>query len=403
MKGCQMTGGEEMLKTKLKQHGHHVIFIMSIISLALLVTWWSVFINRSIDERRTFHMKNLKLALNLFSLQLGTRKDNRLKSGVFPMDERFEIAKCPPGRDSFAKPLLPHYPALCLKVRNDVLSTIEKDFKQKKMMLIGEAGLLFLIILLGSVLLYQFIRLEKRSTREVEEFWGRMTHEIKTPITGIKAFLQSLKNQSLPTDQVLSFVDMALRQVERQEQLAENILAGGGLRSADSKYKPYMEDLNLNECIKNYFDHHMIRLTDAALSLHLEIAANVPVRADCHLVRVILDNIVDNALKYCSPGLVLTVKAFTQNKKAIISISDNGPGFPPGFSGKIFQAYKYLVSELPGDNHGPGMGLFIARRLAENMEGRLQASSKGKGKGAEFQLHLNLAKPVKNHESTQRI
>jgi signal transduction histidine kinase len=392
-----------MVKMKLKQHGHHVIFIMSIVSLALLVTWWTVFINRSINERRTFHMKNLKLALNLFSLQLRTIKDNRLKPGVFPMDERFEITKCSPGRDSFSKPLLPGYPGLCLKVRNNVLSIIEKDFKRKKMMLIGESGLLFLIILLSSILFYQFIRLEKRSTREVEEFWGRVTHEIKTPITGVKAFLQSLKNQSLPPEQVLLFVDMALKQVERQEQLAENILAGCGLRSADSKHKPNIEDLNLNECVKSYFDHHMIRLTNAALSLHLEAAENVKVRADCHLIRVILDNIVDNALKYCSPGLVLMVKTFTQNKKAIIAVSDNGPGFPPGFSEKIFQAYKYLASELPGDNHGSGMGLYIARRLAENMGGRLQASSKGKGKGAEFQLHLNLAKPVKNHENTQKI
>ncbi|MGD2086381.1 MAG: HAMP domain-containing sensor histidine kinase [Candidatus Aminicenantes bacterium] len=381
-----------MLKTNLKKHGHHVIFVMSIISLALLVTWWTVFINRSIDERRTFHMKNLKLTLNLFSLQLGTTTDNRLNPGVLPMDERFEIANCPPGRDTFAKPLLPRYPELCLKVRNHVLSTIERDFKRKKIMLIGESGLLFLIILLSSVLFYQFIRLEKRSTREVEEFWGRVTHEIKTPITGIKAFLQSLKNQSLPPDQVLLFVDMALKQVERQEQLAENILAGGGLQSADNNHMPNPEDLNLNQCVNSYFDHHMIRLTDAALSLHLEVTENVKVRADCHLIRVILDNIVDNALKYCSPGLVLTVKTLTQNKKAIVSVSDNGPGFPSEFSGKIFRAYKYLANELPGDKHGSGMGLFIARRLAENMGGRLLASAKGKGKGAEFQLHLNLAK-----------
>jgi signal transduction histidine kinase len=375
---------------------------MSIISLALLVTWWTVFINRSIDERRTFHMKNLKLALNLFSLQLGTTRDNRLKSGVFPMDERFEIAKCPPGKGDFVRPLLPRYPGWCLRVRNEVLSTIEKDFKRKKMMLIGESGLLFLIILLSSILLYQFIRLEKRSTREVEEFWGRVTHEIKTPITGIKALFQSLKNQSLPPEQVLLFVDMALKQVERQERLAENILAGCGLRSADSRHKPNIGDLNLNECVKSYFDHHMIRLTDAALSLHLEAAKNVEVRADYQLIRVILDNIVDNALKYSSPGLILTVKTFTQNKKAIISLSDNGPGFPSEFSGKIFQAYKYPFCELPGDNHGSGMGLFIAMRLAENMGGRLQASSNGKGNGAEFQLQLNLAKPIKSHESTPK-
>jgi len=387
-----------MLKTILKQHGHHIIFIMSIVSLAFLVTWWSVFINRSIDERRAFHMENLTLALNLFSQQLLITKPDSLQPGVFPMDDRFEIAYCPPGSDDFVKPLLPRYPGLCLKVRNNVLSGIKKDFKQKKVMVIGESGLLFLIVLLSSVLFYQFIRLEKRSTREVEEFWGRVTHEIKTPITGIKAFLQSLKNQALPPEQMLTFVDMALKQVERQEQLAENILAGCGLGSVDNMHKTNTKDLNLNECLKDYFDHHMIRLTDAELAFHLEVTKNVEVHANCHLIRVILDNIVDNALKYCSPGLVLTVKTFIQNKKTIISISDNGPGFPPGFSDKIFQAYKYPASELPGDKHGSGMGLYISGRLAENMGGRLLVYAKSKGEGSEFQLHLNLAKPVKNHE-----
>ncbi|UCH94353.1 MAG: HAMP domain-containing histidine kinase [Candidatus Aminicenantes bacterium] len=381
-----------MFKTKLKQHGHHVIFSMSIISLALLVTWWSVFINRSIEERRTFHMKNLKLTLNFFSLQLGTAKDYPVKPGVFSTDERFEVATCPPGRESFAKPLLPLWPGLCLKVRKNTLTTIEKDFKRKKMMVIGESGLLFLIILLSSVLLYQFIRLEKRSTREVEEFWGRVTHEIKTPITGLKAFLQSLKNESLSPDKLSPFVDMALIQVEKQEQLADNILAGYQMQSGNNEHQPQIKDLNLNECVKEYFDRHVIRLTDAKLSLHLETGGNSMVRADCHILRVILDNIVDNALKYCSPGLMLTVNVFTEKKRAVIAIKDNGPGFPPGFSEKIFAAYKYLKGELPGIKHGSGMGLYISRKLAEQMGGRLEAASKGEGKGAEFRLLLNRSK-----------
>ena len=384
-----------MVKKGLKQHGHHVIFLMSILSLAFLAAWWSVFINRSIEERRLLHMNNLELALTTFSLQLGMSSDKPPHPGKFQRDERFEIARCSPKMGKLAKPLLPLWPEWCLRVQEVTLKTIETDFKRKKMMVVGESGFLVLLILLSSILLYQFIQLEKRSTREMEEFWGRVTHEIKTPITGIKAFLQSLKNRSLEPGQLLPFVDMALEQVEKQEQLAENILAGYGLSERNSLYKPNIKDLDLAQWVKDYFDLHPARLADARISLHLPSKGDLPVRGDCHLLRVILDNIVDNALKYCSPGLALTVVIFTQGKQAIIAIKDNGPGFPPGFSEKIFAAYKYPGDELPGNRHGSGMGLHIARRLAEKMGGKLKAASEGQGKGAEFQLALNLAKPQK--------
>jgi signal transduction histidine kinase len=156
-----------------------------------------------------------------------------------------------------------------------------------------------------------------------------------------------------------------------------------------------MEDLNINECIQEYFDNHMILLTDAELSFHFDRDA-LMVRADCHILRLILDNIVENALKYCSPGLVLTVNVYQHNKskKAVAAIKDNGPGFRPEFSEKIFEAYRCLDGELPGTlhGHGSGMGLYISRQLAEKMGGYLEASSKGEGRGAEFRLCLNLSR-----------
>jgi signal transduction histidine kinase len=388
----------DSIKRGLKRHAHHVIFGVSILSLALLATWWSVFINRSIEERRVLYKQNLESTLVLLSWHLGRDKNNPPNPGIFKADDRFEIIPCRTGTLQFSRPLLPHWPLLCLRVREPELKSIEEDFKQKKVMVIGESSLLVLIIFLGSILLYKFIQLERRSAREVEEFWGRVTHEIKTPITGIKAFLQSLKNQSLDPVQLPQFVDMALNQVEKQEQLAENILAGCGLRYPKNDHTPHMEDLNINECIQAYFDSHMILLTDAELSFHLNKASPM-VRADYHILRLILDNIVENALKYCSPGLLLTVRVLLQqkNKKAIIAIQDNGPGFKPEFSQRIFEAYRCLAGELPGISHmhGSGMGLYISRQLAEKMGGYLEASSSGEGQGAEFRLFLNLAKEQK--------
>ena len=233
----------------------------------------------------------------------------------------------------------------------------------------------------------------------MEEFWGRVTHEIKTPITGIKAFLQSLKNQSLNESQLPTFVDMALNQVEKQEKLAENILEGSRLTYKSHNNHLNMVDLKLTEFIKNYFDGQTVLLADAALDIELNLFKpgvkdqdaneDIKVRADAHAVRVILDSIVDNAVRYCSPDLALKVRVFTEGRKAVVEISDNGPGFTSDMTEKIFEAYKYCADELPGTNHGTGMGLGISRKLARRMGGDLKAPIKKEDRGARFLLFLN--------------
>jgi signal transduction histidine kinase len=260
-------------------------------------------------------------------------------------------------------------------------------------MVTGESGVLVLIVLLSSIFLYRFIKLEKRTAKEVETFWGRATHEIKTPITGVKAFLQSLKNESIEPAQLPHFVDMALKQVEKQEQLAENILAGYGLRPGKSTYVLHLESLGLGRCVRDYFDAHAMRLTGAELRLPpQEPGKDMVVQVDSRFFRVILDNIVDNAQKYCSPGLILELRIFKRDRQAVLAIKDNGPGFQPGMAEKIFCAFKYPEAQLPATAHGSGMGLYISRQLAEQMGGRLTASSEGKGQGAEFQLSLTLSR-----------
>ncbi|MCP5103695.1 MAG: HAMP domain-containing histidine kinase [bacterium] len=381
----------KILKRGLKHHGHHLIFGISILSLMLLAAWWSVFLNQSVENQRKYSRETLEATLNFFSLHLRTGNANRPKPGMFKEDERFEIAACGTRLPPFAKSLQPSWPDLCIRVREPVLTGIEENFKRKKVMVVGESGLLVLLILMSSILLYQFIQLERRSTREMEEFWGRVTHEIKTPITGVKAFLQSLKNQSISPDQLPVFVDMALKQVEKQEKLAENILAGYGLRSGKNEYALSMKNMDIVQCIEDYFNGHGIRLTDAEVFLNLEGGKGLFVRVDCKFFRIILDNIVDNALRYCSPGLVLDVNVSKEDREAVIAVSDNGPGIPSQFSEKIFSAYKHLGSELPGNKHGSGMGMYISRRLAEKMGGRLEASGKSDKCGAVFKLFLNLA------------
>lgn len=374
----------------MKKHAHHLMFGITILALAALLAWWSVFIRDSIHIQRSTQVENLELRLDYYALSLGMEEALSPAVGVLERDDRFEVGACAEYGEDGVRRLIPHWPDFCIRVRPEVLETIEKESKSLNFMLIGESGLLVLIILITSIFLYRFIQLERRTTREIQKFWERSAHEIKTPITGIKAFLQNLKSQTYSLEELAPYVSMALTQVEKQEQLAENLLSGYRLDS--KKQGERLGDVKLGLFLREYFERSALHLTDDVFHLDFKEEDSFHVRADAYGLRVILDNIVDNAMKYCSPGLVLKVELRKEKNRVVVVLTDNGPGFSPEHRDNIFSAYKHLGSELPAGKRGTGIGLYISSQLALSMGGELRAESEGKGQGAQFLLYLNLTK-----------
>ncbi len=186
----------------IKKRTHHLMFGLAIIALAALLTWWFFFIRDSIHMQESIGIENLELKLDYFALILGIEEAVPPPVGVFGRDDRFEIGFCEGFGQGEGQRLLPHWPDLCIRVLPQVLETIEEESKSLNFMLIGESGLLVLIIFVTSIFLYRFIQLERRTTGEIQKFWERSAHEIKTPITGIKAFLQNLKSQTYTLEEL---------------------------------------------------------------------------------------------------------------------------------------------------------------------------------------------------------
>lgn len=211
-----------------------------------------------------------------------------------------------------------------------------------------------------------------------------MSHEIKTPITGIRSFLESLKKGSIRKEKLPEFIDLALKQIRKQERLAENILTGSSYKNS---IKLKIEEFDINAFLHSYFNEHSLNLTKGEIRFEVDDNEIVQVQCDKYALEVILDNIIDNAEKYAAGGLILKVKTERSGRDVMITLLDNGPGFNTS-SEKIFNAYKYSRDELPDTPHGTGMGLYITRKLARQMNGDIDASSDGKGEGATFRVIL---------------
>jgi signal transduction histidine kinase len=216
-----------------------------------------------------------------------------------------------------------------------------------------------------------------------------LTHELKTPITGIKAFLQTIQQQEMSREELLPLVAMALREVERQEMLAENLLVGQRIERAGLglQLKPF----KLAQRVRDFFDEHRIIIPEGALHLEFKCSEDTRVLADPDGLWVILENLTDNALKYGGDSPEITCEVAETEKHGVVVISDRGVGFDPSHSSRIFDAYHRLTDELPGGRHGTGMGLYLSRRLARKMGGNLRAESEGPDRGASFIITLKKA------------
>lgn len=381
----------EGLRNVIKNHGHHLIFGLSILSMTLLIAWWSVFLHNSIKLHRSDQYQKIRLSLDRYATQLGMETGQAPTTGSLEQDGRFEVVVDKnPG--VYSHPLIPYWGGYTLRAKKTTIAEIEAEFERKKLMLVGESGLLFLLILLSLIFLYKFIQLERRFTRQVTEFWGRTTHEIKTPITGIKLFLQSLKNRSLDMDNLMPYVELALKQVSRQEQLAENILAGSRLRDKDARLK--IMPVNLGIYIKDYF-HNALHLANAAVQLNIDPGAEeAAVSADPAALKVIMDNITENAVRYGPAALQLEVRVHADDVRSLIEITDNGPGFPEAHREHIFNSFNTSRHLSSPDYQVTGMGLYISRRLAQKMGGDLLVSESKSNRGASLSILLNRVRQV---------
>lgn len=369
----------------------HIVFIFSLVALSLLVAWWSFFIYRSVNDDYQNRVIGVQQSVLSYTLFLGHNALELPKVGVYYLDHRLEVVTSVLPPTFGARELLPFWEGYWLQPRVDLLRQWAEKHQRRLLMIVGESCLVVLLILISGFMIYRMYWLERRSTRELHELWSRVSHEIKTPITGVRAFLETLRAGHFNEEEMRPLLDMALQQVERQQQLAENMLVGQKLHRRGLGVQ--VIDLQIIPFLRVYIERHPLSVKPGVLRMGLLVEENsslVEVRVDPEVLRVILDNLIDNAVKYSGrreSELVIELGVELVSSVVRVVVSDNGVGFEGGMSERIFRAYQRLGNELPGNQHGTGMGLYISRRLARKMGGDLTASS-SIGKGAEFVLTL---------------
>jgi two-component system OmpR family sensor kinase len=216
-----------------------------------------------------------------------------------------------------------------------------------------------------------------------KEFIATASHELRTPIFSLGGFVELLQDEDLDEDTRREFLETMGEQVERLQKLSVNLLDLSRLDSGSVEL--HTEPVDLAELTRSIAGEFHPRLTEHGTELMLNVPEEGP-SALCDRERVaqIMRILLDNALRHTPEGTNVTVSASRYNGAAELTVADTGPGLPAGARGKVFERF------FTGDAaRGAGLGLAIARELAERMDGRLMLSTERKVTAFTLELPSN--------------
>jgi len=281
--------------------------------------------------------------------------------------------------------LLATQAAIPAQQRDARLAELAARHERRTVMLAGESTMMALLLSGSLVLLFVLAQRRKQQREDMEKLLQFTSHEFKTPVAGVKGLLQSLALGSIPDDQRAELIQLGQHECDRLEHLAETILAYQ--RAMSREPREGVQPIDTQRFITDLLAHRA--RTAGGSSVELADIDAVQVLADRDGLRVILENLLDNAHKY--GGGSVRLAGAVRDGRWRLDISDQGRGFAPESAEKLFDLHNRGSGE--GVTHGAGLGLAIARQLARRMGGDITARSPGPGQGAVFSVLLTVAPP----------
>lgn len=240
----------------------------------------------------------------------------------------------------------------------------------------------------GALIVLQDITRLRRLESLRREFVANVSHELKTPITSIQGFVETLRSEpELGTDDARSFLDIILRHTHRLNDIVEDLLALSRLEQQSEREELAVEVVPLDELIASVLQSFAPRAAERDMILESEVPENLPVRVNPRLLEQALGNLIDNAVKYAEGSKRVEVRAEARPDGLRLTVRDEGPGIESQHWERLFERF-YRVD--PGRSRklgGTGLGLAIVKHIALAHGGSVGVESEP-GRGTRFWIHL---------------
>jgi two-component system phosphate regulon sensor histidine kinase PhoR len=239
----------------------------------------------------------------------------------------------------------------------------------------------------GAIVVASDISQLRRLEQVRQEFVANASHELKTPLASIKACVETLLDGALEDSEIrIRFLQTVNEQTERLDKLVRDLLALTQIESQERP--PVLQPMPLAAIVELCVNRHRQYAERKQMQLLTRPPAElVQVMADEESLEQILDNLIDNAVKYTNSGGTVTVRWKMEGERCRIEVEDTGIGIPQAHLARIFERFYRVDRARSRELGGTGLGLSIVKHLVQIMGGTVSVSSR-LGKGTVFTVDL---------------
>ena len=234
------------------------------------------------------------------------------------------------------------------------------------------------------IVFHDITRLKKLEKIRVD-FVANVTHEIRTPLTAIIGYLETIKEGAINNiEETKRFIDIILKQAERLNRLVEDLLTISNIEMKETKLN--FESVSLNMVIANVISLVEAKAKLKNITIHNDMRENLaPIKADKDRLTQIFVNILDNAVKFTPESGNVVITADEADSNTVISINDTGIGVPKDEIQRLGERFYRVDRSRSRDLGGTGLGLSIVKHLMIAHGGRMEIESQ-LGRGTKVSL-----------------
>ncbi len=280
---------------------------------------------------------------------------------------------------------------VCLAVAAMVLNIGWIIFNWRKIAPLILGVIFFGFIIVGVILNTIFLVHEVRRNEQQDSFLNAVTHELKTPITSIRLYLETLQKRTLDEKQRNEFYQVMLEDTQRLMGTVEQVLRAARvvqknalLSRTEVKIGPLVQEVVELARSRHHFSNDAMDWTKEG-----HPSDQLTVIGDREELSTALLNVLDNAVKYSPANPSIRVEVVTPDLNQVqIRVRDNGVGIPRGELKRVFKRFYRVLAPGPNQVKGSGLGLFIVRAIARRHGGDAHAESDGPGRGTVVTIQL---------------
>jgi len=217
------------------------------------------------------------------------------------------------------------------------------------------------------------------------ELIGNVSHDLRTPVASIQGYAETLilKQDTISKEEMNKYHEIIFKSCGRLQRLVEELFELSKLQA--NQVKLHTEPFSIAELVYDIVNKYRILSQKKGINIDTVIAKNIPlVEADISLINRVLQNLIDNALKFCREGDSILIEIDAREpEKVEVRIIDSGPGIKQEDLPNVFQRYF----KGRNDEHGAGLGLAIVKKIIDLHESQIQVQSQY-GKGTTFVFSL---------------